>query len=78
MWWYVSGQYGGGAWSVANTPTANVLVGDSDLRCRVGVEMNGRSMSLEFGYVFSRTISVDNVALVNPSRTFLAQASLMF
>jgi hypothetical protein len=80
-WWYLSGQFGGGAWSVADTPTENVLVSYSDLRLILGVEMlqvQGRDLTLEIGYVFARDISVNHTSLLAPDSTFLLQASVAF
>lgn len=81
MWCYLAGQFGGGAWSVADTATQNVLVSYSDLRLMLGIEMfniQGRDLTLEVGYVFSRDISVDHTSLLAPDPTFLLQASVAF
>ena len=80
-WCYLAGQFGGGAWSVADTPTENVLVSYSDLRLILGLEMfnvQGRDLTLEMGYVFSRDLSVNHTSLVAPDPTFLLQASVAF
>jgi hypothetical protein len=81
VWYYLAGQFGGGAWSVADTPSKNVLVSYSDLRLMLGVEMlntRGRDLTLEGGYVFSRDISVNHTSVLAPDPTFLLQASLAF
>lgn len=81
MWCYVAGQFGGGAWSVADTPTDNVLVLYSDLRLILGIEafnFHGRDITLEAGYVFARDISVHSTSLLRPDPTFLLQASVAF
>ena len=80
-WWYLAGQFGGGAWSVADTPTENVLVSYSDLRLLLGVEIlniQGHDLTLEAGYVFSRDISVNQTSVLAPDPTILLQASLAF
>jgi hypothetical protein len=80
-WCYLAGLFGGGSWSVADTPTENVLVSYSDLRLLLGVEMlnvQGRDLTLEVGYVFSRDISVNHTSVLAPDPTFLMQASLAF
>lgn len=80
-WCYLGGQFGGGAWSVADTPTENVLVSYSDLRLLWGVEtqsLHGYDLSLEAGYVFSRDISVNQTSLLAPDPTFLLQCSVAF
>lgn len=80
-WAYVAGNFGGGAWSVADTPTSNVLVGYSDLRLLVGVEgfrFRGHEWRAEIGYVFSRDIHVNNISLVSPSDSMIFQCRLAF
>jgi hypothetical protein len=79
--WYVAGQLGGGAWAVADTPTRNVLVGYSDLRLLVGLEvlrMHGWDWSLELGYVFARQLSIEEIATQRVPDTFVLQVSLGF
>jgi len=80
-WWYVAGQFGGGAWAVADTPTENVLVGYSDLRLLLGLQafyVDGRELALEVGYVFNRDISVNEVSVLKPDGAFLIQAVAVF
>lgn len=80
-WAYVAGQFGGGAWSVADTPEENVLVGYSDLRLLGGCEafsVSGYEWRAEMGYVFDRQLSVNSTPLVTPSGTLLAQFTLAF
>jgi hypothetical protein len=80
-WGYIAGNFGGGAWSVADTPQNNVLVGYSDLRLLTGWEAfssNGYEWRAETGYLFAREINVDNVPLQTPSGTFIAQVSFAF
>lgn len=80
-WCYLAGQFGGGAWSVADTPTENVLVSYSDLRLILGVEVlhvQRYDLMLEVGYVFSRDISVNHASLLAPDPTFLMQASVAY
>jgi hypothetical protein len=81
LWCYLAGQFGGGAWSVADTPTQNVLVSYSDLRLVLGVETintPGYDLSLELGYVFARDISVNRTTVFSPDPTFLLQATIAF
>lgn len=78
MWCYLAGQFGGGAWSVADTPTENVLVSYSDLRLLLGVETfntAGYELTLELGYAFARDISVNQATVFTPDSTFLLQAT---
>lgn len=81
MWCYLAGQFGGGSWSVADTPTDNVLVSSSDLRLILGMETintQGFEFSLEVGYVFARDISVNQRTVFSPDSTFLLQATVAF
>lgn len=67
---FVSGEIGGGAWSVQDTLQSNVLVGYSDLRLNAGWESestSGRQCSLQIGYVFARDIYVNDVRVFQPS-----------
>jgi hypothetical protein len=80
-WVYVAGQFGGGAWAVADTSTENVLVGYSDLRFLLGLELletSGCELVFEAGYVFSRQISVNNVTVREPGSTVVLQAAAAF
>lgn len=81
VWCYLAGQFGGGAWSVADTPTENVLVSYSDLRLILGMETfntQGYELTLELGYVFGRDISVNRATVFSPDSTLLLQATIAF
>lgn len=78
---YVAGQLGGGAWAVADTPIANVLVSYNDLRLLVGLEfihVSGREWNLETGYVFARHLTIDDNAASSPSDTIVLQMSAAY
>lgn len=80
-WGYLAGQFGGGAWSVADTADSNVLVGYSDLRLTAGWEAfswRGYEWRAELGYAFARELSVNRVSVDNPSDTLFAELSLAF
>ena len=80
-WGYVAGKFGGGAWSVADTPEQNVLVGYSDLRLLGGWEAfsaMGREWRGEIGYVFGRDITVDDTVVDSPSGSLVAEWSFAF
>ncbi len=80
-WGYVAGQFGGGAWSVLDSPSQNVLVGYSDLRLVSGVEALSRSgyeWRAEFGYVFARELRVNSVLLEKPTDALLVQVTFAF
>jgi hypothetical protein len=81
IWCYAAGQFGGGAWSVLDSPSQNVLVGYSDLRLVSGVEAfsgNGYEWRTEFGYVFARELRVNSVLLEKPSDALLVQVTFAF
>lgn len=80
-WGYVAGQFGGGAWSVLDSPAQNVLIGYSDLRLVSGVEAFSRSgyeWRAEFGYVFARELRVNSVLLEKPTDALLVQVTFAF
>ena len=80
-WAYLAGEFGGGAWSVADTADTNVLVGYSDLRLVGGYEafaVTGYQWQAEIGYIFARELSVDAALLANPVDAIMAQFSFAF
>lgn len=80
-WGYLGGQFGGGAWSVADTSETNVSVGYSDLRLIGGYETisnTGLECRAELGYVFARELTVNDTAVFSPSGTMVAQISFAF
>ena len=80
-WGYLAGQFGGGAWSVLDSPGQNVLVGYSDLRLVGGVEgfsCKGHEWRAEFGYVFARELRVNSVLLEKPTDALLVQVTFAF
>jgi hypothetical protein len=81
LWWYVAGQLGGGAWSVADGPNDSALVGYSDWRLVLGVEsfrLDGREWSVELGYAFNRQLWIDNQHLASPASSFSLSASYAY
>lgn len=61
-WWYVSGEYGGGAWTVERASGASDAIDYDDLRFILGTEwrpaggLSGITGRFEVGYVFNRKI----------------------
>ncbi|MFO0912294.1 MAG: hypothetical protein U0795_05030 [Pirellulales bacterium] len=62
-WWYVAGEYGGGAWTIERqqppSPGASDSIDINDIRVFVGVEgwnINRFHLYFEAGYVFDRSI----------------------
>ncbi len=64
MWWYVSGYYGGGAWTIEREDSSSDNIDLNDLRIVLGVEwgrnellrQGHRFAFLEGGYVFNREL----------------------
>ena len=64
LWWYVTGDYGGGNWTVTRDSGIEESVDINDLRAILGVEwgpsnalsVGRRSGFLEIGYVFNREV----------------------
>lgn len=60
VWWYLTGEYGGGAWTVKPTdadPSQGIDI--NDFRASIGVEWNsprGLNGFIEGGYVFKRRL----------------------
>ena len=90
-WWYVSGEYGGGAWTV--TRSDDVLgtwpedpkdsVDYNDIRVILGTEwttLGGMNGFFEIGYVFQREIVyVSRVPVnFNPENTLMLRAGVAF
>jgi hypothetical protein len=60
LWWYLAGEYGGGAWTVKPLPSDSTQGIDiNDFRASLGLEWNspsGVNGFIEAGYVFKRRI----------------------
>ncbi len=69
VWWYVAGEYGGGAWTIERTDGSSDRVDINDIRVRLGFDwINQRNWRgyFEIGYVFNREV----VYVVNPADNF--------
>lgn len=59
VWWYVSGEYGGGSWTIERPGGAGDRIDYNDLRAMAGIEgfgLSGWHAYFEVGYVFNREI----------------------
>jgi hypothetical protein len=69
IWWYVSGEYGGGAWTIKRADNSGDRVDINDIRVKLGIDWitqrNFRGFA-EIGYVFDRQV----VYVVNPADSF--------
>lgn len=89
VWWYVGGEYGGGAWTIKQELIDTTTLMDiNDMRVMIGLEfgaagftgMTKRTGFIEVGYVFDRQIVFvshpqDNFSL---SETFMLRGGLNF
>jgi hypothetical protein len=81
IWCYIAGELGGGTWAVADSANGNVSLTYTDLRLVLGVEAfraQGLECAFEVGYVFARSISVDNFVVYEPVDSISIQATVAF
>ncbi len=81
-WWYVAGEYGGGAWTIERANGAADNVDYSDLRLILGLEWQGiRRLTgfFEVGYVFARKVDyVSGTPDFKPNDTVMLRAGLSY
>ena len=73
VWWYLSGDYGGGAWTVSRRDGSEDNVDINELRAMFGMEWGSsdllragrRTAFMEIGYAFDREIEYRNNPLDN-------------
>ncbi len=59
VWWYVAGEYGGGAWTIKRADDTTDRVDINDIRVSLGLEWTGPRGFMgfgEIGYVFEREL----------------------
>jgi hypothetical protein len=86
FWWYVSGEYGGGAWTITRDLPGNPVdeVDYNDIRVALGLEfkaMTGFEGFFEAGLAFDREIfyvSRTPDSFFRPNNTFFLRAGLMY
>jgi len=69
IWWYVAGEYGGGAWTIERADGSSDDVDINDIRIKFGIDwINQRNWRgyFEVGYVFDREV----VYVVHPEDSF--------
>ena len=82
VWWYASGEFGGGAWTIRRADGTTDSVDLSDLRVMLGLEWGQseairagrRTAFMEIGFVFEREVQYRR----NPDDNFNADDSIMF
>ncbi|GAB4140347.1 MAG: hypothetical protein Tsb009_09680 [Planctomycetaceae bacterium] len=81
-WVYLAGELGGGSWTIERSNGADDIATYKDLRLILGMEQryfNGRSLLLEFGYVFSRELEYERgVGDFKPSETVMFRAGIVY
>jgi hypothetical protein len=83
LWWYVAGEYGGGAWTIERADGSSDRIDINDIRVALGLEwMNQQGISgfVEAGIVFEREVIyvVDPSDSVSPDETFMIRAGISF
>jgi hypothetical protein len=69
LWWYLAGEYGGGAWTIERTDGSSDQIDINDIRISAGLEWSGpRGFTgfFEAGFVFEREV----IYVVTPSDSF--------
>ena len=75
LWWYVAGEYGGGAWTIERADGSSDRIDINDIRVMLGLEWTGQRVSgfVEAGIVFEREV----IYVVDPSDSFDADDTFM-
>jgi hypothetical protein len=76
VWWYLAGEYGGGAWTIERADGSSDRIDINDIRVSAGFEWTGPkgfTGFFEAGFVFEREV----VYVVTPSDTFDADDTFM-
>ncbi|MGI9444971.1 MAG: hypothetical protein ACR2N1_21025 [Rubripirellula sp.] len=82
VWWYLTGDYGGGSWTIKRTAGEEESIDINDLRAIIGVEwgtsqtlqIGRRAAFAELGYVFNREVKYRS----NPQDDYDPKESIMF
>jgi len=85
VWWYVSGEYGGGVWRL-NDPGFDSLTDINDIRLMLGIELGPpnaggvgqRGVFFEVGYVWDREIVAVAVGNMKLDDTFMLRGGIAF
>jgi len=86
IWWYLSGEYGGGAWTIQRASGVEEKIDINDLRVLAGFEWGEsnsiragqRTAFVELGYVFNRDIEYRDTPAddIEPSDAFLFRVGI--
>lgn len=83
LWWYVAGEYGGGAWTIERADDSSDRIDINDIRVMLGLEWTGQrgfGGFVEAGFVFEREVIyvVDPSDSFDPDDTFMLRAGISF
>ena len=83
IWWYLSGEYGGGSWTVRRAAGFDDQVDYNDIRVMLGAEsfaQNGLHAFAEVGYVFDRALVYRSgePSRFTPADTIMLRAGLAY
>lgn len=83
LWWYLAGEYGGGAWTIERAAGNSDRIDINDIRAAAGLEWTGpRGLTgfVEGGFVFKRQVIyvVTPSDSFDPGDTFMVRAGLSF
>jgi len=83
LWWYIAGEYGGGAWTIQRADGSSDRIDINDIRVSAGIEWTGpRGLSgfVEAGFVFKRQVIyvVTPADSFNPDNSYMVRAGISF
>jgi hypothetical protein len=83
VWWYLAGEYGGGAWTIERADGTSDAIDINDIRASAGVEWTGpKGLTgfVEGGFVFKRQVIyvVDPSDSFDPGDTYMVRAGISF
>ena len=80
VWWYISGEYGGGSWTVEQLDGTDTPMDINDIRIGGGLDFvapGGRVMWVEAAYVFERELYFSNPPMGGSTGTVDLSDSIM-
>src|SRR5437763_3814444 len=83
LWWYVAGEYGGGAWTIQRADGTSDRIDINDIRASAGIEWTGpRGLTgfVEGGFVFKRQVIyvVTPADSFHPGDTYMVRAGISY
>ena len=83
LWWYIAGEYGGGAWTIQRADGTSDRIDINDIRVSAGLEWMGpRGFNgfVEAGFVFKRQVIYVATPSdsFNPDNSYMVRAGISF